>query len=221
MAKLPSSFKNMFLSLSVICLTVAVLLAQANKMTAKPIAEARAMKLQNAIRKVVPPFDNDPVAEAYSMPDGSGDSLLVYPARKGEKLVGFAFNSFSDNGFSGSIRIMVGLDMEDKIVNYAVLQHAETPGLGAKMTEWFKDASRPRQSVVGRDLSQGPLSVSKDGGDVDAITASTITSRAFMEAVNRAYTAYSGGRKDALSGASASAEKDKEETKVEGGDHHE
>jgi len=211
----------MFLSLSVICLTVAVLLAQANKMTAKPIAEARAMKLQNAIREVVPPFDNDPVAEAYSMSDGSGDSLLVYPARKGEKLVGFAFNSFSDNGFSGSIRIMVGLDMEDKIVNYAVLQHAETPGLGAKMTEWFKDVSRPRQSVVGRDLSQGPLSVSKDGGDVDAITASTITSRAFMEAVNRAYAAYSGGRKDALSGASASAEQEKEETIVEGGNRNE
>jgi len=106
-------------------------------------------------------------------------------------------------------------------VNYAVLQHAETPGLGAKMTEWFKDVSRPRQSVVGRDLSQGPLSVSKDGGDVDAITASTITSRAFMEAVNRAYAAYSGGRKDALSGASASAEQEKEETIVEGGNRNE
>jgi len=223
MAKLQSSFKNMFLSLSVICLTVAVLLAQANKMTAKPIADARAMKLQNAISEVVPAFDNDPVAEAYSMSDGTGDSLLVYPARKGDKLVGFAFNSFSNNGFSGTIQIMVGFDMENKIVNYAVLQHAETPGLGSKMTEWFKDTSRPRQSVVGRDLSQGPLSVSKDGGDVDAITASTITSRAFMEAVNRAYAAYNGGREDALSGASASKEKEKEkeETIVVGGDHNE
>lgn len=223
MAKLQSSFKNMFLSLSAICFTVAVLLAQVNKMTTQPIADARATKLQNAISEVVPAFDNDPVAEAYRMSDGSGDSLLVYPARKGEKLVGFAFNSFSNNGFSGTIQIMVGFDMEDKIVNYAVLQHAETPGLGAKMTEWFKDASRPGQLVVGRDLSQGPLSVSKDGGGVDAITASTITSRAFMEAVNRAYAAYSGGREDALSGASASAEKEKEkeETIVKGGDKNE
>jgi len=217
MAKLQSSFKNMFLSLSVICLTVAVLLAQVNKMTAKPIANARAMKLQNAISEVVPPFDNDPVAEAYLMPDGMGDSLLVYPAKNGDELVGFALNSFSNNGFSGTIRIMVGFDMEHKIVNYAVLEHAETPGLGSKMTEWFRDSSKPGQTVVGRDLSQGALSVSKDGGEVDAITASTITSRAFMEAVNRAYAAYSDSRENALSGATAAADKEnKEITEAEG-----
>ncbi|SDZ86001.1 electron transport complex protein RnfG [Porphyromonadaceae bacterium KH3R12] len=193
----------MFLSLSLICLTVAVLLAQVNKMTAKPIADAKAMKLQNAISEVVPEFDNDPTAEAFTMPDGQGDSLLVYPAKKGDQIVGYALNSFSNNGFSGNIQIMVGFDMEHKIVNYSVLQHAETPGLGSKMTEWFKDMAKPSQSVIGRDLSKGALSVSKDGGDVDAITASTITSRAFLEAVNRAYAAYSGSR-DAISGATPS-----------------
>lgn len=190
MAKLASSFKNMFLSLSLICLTVAVLLAQVNKMTAKPIADAKAMKLQNAISEVVPEFDNDPTAEAFMMPAGAGDSLLVYPAKKGGRIVGYALNSFSNNGFSGNIQIMVGFDMAHKIVNYSVLQHAETPGLGSKMVEWFKDAAKPSQSVIGRDLSKGALAVSKDGGDVDAITASTITSRAFLEAVNRAYNAY-------------------------------
>jgi len=211
----------MFLSLSVICLTVAVLLAQVNKMTAKPIADARAMKLQNAIREVVPPFDNDPVAEAYLMADGMGDSLLVYPAKRGDELVGFALNSFSNNGFSGTIRIMVGFDMEHKIVNYAVLQHAETPGLGSKMTEWFRDSSKPEQSVVGRDLSKGALAVSKDGGEVDAITASTITSRAFMEAVNRAYTAYSNSWEDAYTGATVSTDNEKQKPTVEGGDNDE
>ncbi len=193
----------MFLSLSLICLTVAVLLAQVNKMTAKPIADAKAMKLQNAISEVVPEFDNDPTAEAFTMPDGQGDSLLVYPAKKGDQIVGYALNSFSNNGFSGNIQIMVGFDMEHKIVNYSVLQHAETPGLGSKMSEWFRDAAKPSQSVIGRDLSKGALAVSKDGGDVDAITASTITSRAFLEAVNRAYAAYSGSR-DAISGATPS-----------------
>jgi electron transport complex protein RnfG len=206
----------MFLSLSAICLTVAVLLSQVNKITARPIADARAMKLQNAIREVVPPFDNDPVAEAYLMPDGSGDSLLVYPAKSGDELVGFALNSYSDNGFSGTIRIMVGFDMEHKIVNYAVLQHAETPGLGSKMIEWFKDSTKPEQSIVGRDLSQGALSVTKDGGDVDAITASTITSRAFMEAVNRAYSAYSESREDAYTGATASTETEEQQPLTEG-----
>lgn len=180
----------MFLSLSLICLAVAVLLAQVNKMTAKPIADAKAMKLQNAISEVVPEFDNDPTAEAFMMPDGQGDSLLVYPAKKGEQIVGYALNSFSNNGFSGNIQIMVGFDMEHKIVNYAVLQHAETPGLGSKMSEWFRDITKPSQSVIGRDISKGALAVSKDGGDIDAITASTITSRAFLEAINRAYTAY-------------------------------
>lgn len=193
----------MFLSLSLICLTVAVLLAQVNKMTAKPIADAKAMKLQNAISEVVPEFDNDPTAEAFVMPAGQGDSLLVYPAKKGDEIVGYALNSFSNNGFSGNIQIMVGFDMEHKIVNYSVLQHAETPGLGSKMSEWFRDAAKPSQSVIGRDLSKGALAVSKDGGDVDAITASTITSRAFLEAVNRAYAAYSGNM-DATSGATQS-----------------
>jgi electron transport complex protein RnfG len=207
----------MFLSLSLICLTVALLLAQVNKMTATPIAEAKAMKLQNAIREVVPAFDNDPVAEAYRMAGGSGDSLLVYPARQGDELVGFAINSYSNNGFSGNIQIMVGFDMEHHIVNYAVLQHGETPGLGSKMTEWFRDATRPSQSVIGRDLSQGALTVTKDGGDVDAITASTITSRAFMEAVNRAYTVYSGSMEDAWSGATTATDEETEETTNEGG----
>jgi len=190
----------MFLSLFIICLTVAVLLAQVNKMTAKPIAEAKAMKLQNAISEVVPTFDNDPVAEAYKMPVAIGDSLLVYPAKKGEEVVGYALNSSSNNGFGGEIQIMIGFDMEDRIINYAVLQHAETPGLGSKMTDWFKNQGKPSQSVIGRDLSQGTLAVSKDGGTVDAITASTITSRAFLEAVNKAYLAYSGSKEDAHSG---------------------
>ncbi len=217
MAKLQSSFRNMFLSLSLICLTVALLLAQVNRMTATPIAEAKAMKLQNAIREVVPAFDNDPVAEAYRMAAGSGDSLLVYPAKQGDELVGFALNSYSNNGFSGNIQVMVGFDMEHRIVNYAVLQHAETPGLGSKMTEWFRDATKPGQSVIGRDLSQGALAVTKDGGEVDAITASTITSRAFMEAVNRAYAVYSGSMEDAWSGATTATDKETEETTKEGG----
>lgn len=190
MAKLKSTFKNMFISLSLICLTVAILLAQVNKMTATPIEQARAMKLQGAISEVVPEFDNDPVAEAFTMVAAAGDSLLVYPAKRGEEVVGFAMNSYSNNGFSGNIQLMVGFDMEHRLVNYSVLQHAETPGLGSKMSEWFRDSERPARSVIGRDLSQGELAVTSDGGDIDAITASTITSRAFLEAVNRAYAAY-------------------------------
>jgi electron transport complex protein RnfG len=199
MAKLQSTFKNMFLSLSIICLTVAVLMAQVNKLTEEPIAAAKAMKLQNAISEVVPEFDNNPVEEAYLMPDGRNDSLLVYPAKKGDEIVGYAINS-NAAGFGGDFHIIVGFDIENKIVNYAILQHAETPGLGSKMDVWFKDDTKPSQSIINRDLSEGTLTVSKDGGTIDAITASTITSRAFLDAVNRAYTAYSQSNKDAVTG---------------------
>lgn len=210
MAKLQSTFKNMFLSLFVICFVVAVLLAQVNKMTAKPIADAKALQLENAIKEVVPEFDNSPIKESYFMSDSQGDSLIVYPAKKGDEIVGFAINSYSGNGFSGNIQIMIGFDINNKIVNYSVLEHSETPGLGSKMAEWFKDTTKPSQSVLGRDLSQGNLSVTKDGGSVDAITASTITSRAFLEAINRAYSVYS--KSNTTTGAT-------EKKEVEGGNN--
>ncbi len=214
MAKLQSTFKNMFLSLFIIAVVVALLLAQVNQMTAKPIADAKAQKLENAIKEVVPEFDNNPVIEAYQMATPEGDSLTIYPAKKGDKTVGYAINTYSNNGFSGNIQIMVGFDMESKIINYSVLSHAETPGLGSKMGEWFKDRSKPQQSVIGRNLSENMLSVSKDGGNVDAITASTITSRAFLEAINRAYAAYK--QEDTTTGATTAAE-NKEEKEGEQG----
>ncbi|MFY9596851.1 MAG: RnfABCDGE type electron transport complex subunit G [Dysgonamonadaceae bacterium] len=239
MAKLKSTFKNMFLSLFTICFVVAVLLAQVNKITAKPIAEAKAKKLENAIREVVPPFDNNPVAEAYKIPDGAGDSLTVYPAKKGDELVGFAITAYSNNAFGGTIQIIVGFDTNNRIVNYSVLSHAETPGLGAKVVQWFKDTSNPNRCIIGRDLSKEKLSVSKDGGNIDAITASTITSRAFLEAVNKAYAAYTNtiagdatsgattGDEDAASGATTENDEDiasdttiNENTKTTGGENH-
>lgn len=208
----------MFLSLSIISLVVAVLLAQVNKMTAKPIAAAKALKLENAIKEVVPEFDNNPVEEAYKMATSDGDSLLVYPAKKGDEVVGFAINTYSNNGFSGNIQLMVGFDTKDRVVNYAVLSHAETPGLGSKMNDWFRDTARPNQVVVGRNLSEGNLSVSKDGGQIDAITASTITSRAFLEAINRAYMVYKKSDVDSSATKQNNPDSNQEE---EGGESHE
>ena len=94
MGKLKSSYKNMLLSLFFICLLAAGLLAQVNSMTEEPIAETKALKLEEAIGSVVPAFDNDPVAEAYKVATDTGDSLLVYPAKMGDDIVGFAVNSF-------------------------------------------------------------------------------------------------------------------------------
>ena len=140
---------------------------------------------------VVPEFDNTPIAESYMAVTGDGDSLRIYPAKKGGELVGAAVESNTMNGFSGEIRVIVGFDKEGTLYNYSVLQHSETPGLGSKMQEWFR-TDKNNQSVIGRKLSEGELKVSKDGGNVDAITAATISSRAFLNAVNRAYSAYAG-----------------------------
>ena len=89
------------------------------------------------------------------------------------------------DGFGGQFRVMVGFDQEGNILGYEILEHQETPGLGSHMVHWFKNADKPGQNIIGRKA--GNLVVSKDGGDVDAITAATISSRAFLKAVNQAY----------------------------------
>ena len=191
----------MLLSLTIICLVAGGILAGVNMYTAGPIAKTKAATLQNAIREVVPAFDNNPTAEAYLAATAEGDSVKIYPATKGGEFVGAAVESNTKKGFSGEIRVIVGFDATGKLYNYSVLQHAETPGLGAKMQEWFR-MDKNKQSVLGRTLSAGELKVSKDGGDVDAITAATISSRAFLHAINRAYSAFAGT--DGMTGATAS-----------------
>lgn len=181
----------MFLSLTIISVSAGAILAAVNMSTSEPIALAKAATLEKAIRDVTPEYDNNPLAEAYKAVTSDGDSLIIYPATKGGQPVGVAVESNTMNGFSGEIRVIVGFDADGTLFNYSVIQHAETPGLGSKMQEWFR-TDKNNQSVIGRSLANGNLSVTKDGGEIDAITASTITSRAFLQAINRAYSAYKG-----------------------------
>ena len=220
----------MLLSLLFICLLAAGLLAKVNDMTKEPIADAKALKLEEAIKNVVPEFDNDPVSESYKVATDSGDSLLVYPAKKGDDVVGFAVNSYSDNGFSGNIQVMVGFDMENSVVDYAILSHAETPGLGSQMVDWFKPQveekslietvfgfeikkQEAKSSIIGKSPGSLNMTVSQDGGDIDAISASTITSRAFLEAVNKAYAAYTQSESYTSTGATIQSEEGTTELK--------
>jgi electron transport complex protein RnfG len=200
MKKLKSTLPNMFLSLMTTCAVSGVILAGANMYTAEPIARSKAEALEKAITKVTPNFDNNPLDEAYLGATSDGDSLWIYPAQKDGQPVGVAVNSCTKNGFGGEIKIIVGFNTEGTLINYSVLQHAETPGLGSKMEEWFR-TDKNKQSVMGRSLAGGNLAVTKDGGEVDAITASTITSRAFLNAINRAYSAYKGTETDSNTGA--------------------
>lgn len=195
----------MLLSLAGICIIAGAALAAVNQFTLEPIATSKAAALQTAIQKVTPSFDNNPTEEQYKAPTAEGDSLTIYPARQNGQLVGVAVESYTKKGFGGTIKVIAGFDTEGKLLNYSVLQHAETPGLGSKMEEWFR-TDKNRQSIVGRSLAQGNLTVAKDGGDVDAITAATISSRAFLDAINRAYSAYRGNGTEGMTGASPQAE---------------
>lgn len=116
------------------------------------------------------------------------------------------------NGFGGKMRVMVGFAADGTILGYEVLEHQETPGLGDKSTTWFKNEAKPGACIVGRQAT-GNFTVSKDGGDVDAITAATISSRAFLSAVNAAYAEFAaqqGDEVEACSGASIVNDNDNE-----------
>ena len=171
-----SSFKNMTICLFAICLVCSALLAGVYALTAEPIAAAAAAKNEAAIKEVLP--DNAVRIEEERTVEMDGVTYtynLAYD--EPGNTVGCAVN-VSALGFGGPISIKVGLDMDGVICNTKVLSQAETPGLGAKCVEpSFSDQFK------GFDPSQKKLSVKKDGGDVDAITASTITSRAYANAL--------------------------------------
>ena len=193
MEKLQSSFKNMVLSLVIICVVAAGALAGIYLLTLANIEAQKTAKQQAAILAVLP--EGAEIGEPETV-----NGLTVYRATLNGEPAGAAVQSEA-NGFGGPQKIMVGFDAEGKIINYEILEHQETPGLGDHIVEWFKNADKPGQNIVGRH-ADGQFKVSKDGGDVDAITAATISSRAFLSAVNQAYAAFKNGEVEAHTGAS-------------------
>jgi Na+-translocating ferredoxin:NAD+ oxidoreductase subunit G len=186
MAKKESTIVNMVLTLFVITAIAGVALAFVYNATAEPIALAKQAKLEEAIAIVLPEFDK--LSEEIKVKPADGaEELSFYDAYKGDKYVGTAVKTYTDKGFSGRIWIMVGFAPDGSIVNTAVLEHKETPGLGDKM-----DVSKGDFPVQfkGKNPQSFKLTVTKDGGDVQAITAATISSRAFCDATQRAYNSF-------------------------------
>lgn len=192
MKKLESTLKNMMLSLTCITIVAGAALAGVNMLTEATINAQKEAQKQAAISAVLPAHVR--IADA----DQSGDMTIYRAYDANDQFVGAAVQTVT-NGFGGKIKLMVGFDADNRIVNYAVLEQTETPGLGTHIVEWFKNEAKPGQNIIGRKAT-GTMTVSKDGGDVDAITAATISSRAFLNAINAAYAALNGG--DALTGAS-------------------
>ena len=190
MKKLESSLTNMVLVLTGVAVIMGGILAFVNHLTEGPIAAQKEKALADGIKTVMCVNDLKVAkTDEVKQNDDKGKELTytVYEIQdtKGNDL-GAAVES-STLGFGGTLKVLVGFDPDGKILGYTLLEHTETPGLGAKADKWFQKGQKG--DIIGKD-PQEPLTVSKDGGQVDAITASTITSRAFLLAVNNAYKAY-------------------------------
>jgi len=181
-----SSLKNMLLCLFVVTFGVSAVLGGVYVLTYESIEAAKKHEVNAAIAAVVPTFDNDPSTEVIEQ-NVDGKKVKIYPALQGDQPVGYAIEASTTQGFSGLIVLMIGFLPDGTIHNSAVVSHAETPGLGDKIEQ--KKGNWSLQ-FNGKHPDTFRLSVKKDGGDVDAITASTITSRAFCDAVELAYKAF-------------------------------
>ena len=192
MKKKESTFWNMLWSLTLITAVAGGLLGYTHRLTKEPIAQAAKAGREKAIQQVIPEYDNSPLDEqlTYTVHNEFGETpTIIYPAKKGGSLCGAAVECSNNTGYGGEIRIIVGFEADGTIRDYQILKHQETPGLGAKMGEWFK-TEKNNQSIIGKSPENNNMQVKKEGGDIDAITAATITSRAFLGAVRTAYAAY-------------------------------
>ncbi len=189
--KLESTFINMVVVLFAVTLIASAAVGYVHDLTAGEIEKAKQAKQENAIRQVIPgEFNNNPNTEVWKKQTEDGGELEFYPAKKDGQLIGTAVKTYTNNGFGGQVWLMVGFNPDGTIYNYSVLEHKETPGLGSKMDLWF--TKEGRGNIVGKKPGTTGLKVTKDGGDVDAITAATISSRAFLDAVNRAASELAG-----------------------------
>lgn len=182
-----SSLKNMVIVLTSTAAIMGGVLALVHDVTAEPVRQAEINAKNEALAMVLPKFDNDPSATQQQVTiENESRPVQAYTGTDGGVVTGIAIESYTSEGFSGDIIIMVGFDTQGTLTGYKVLQHAETPGLGAKADDWFRDPTDSR-SVIG---SVDVVALKKDNGQIDGITAATITSRAFIDAVNRARKAF-------------------------------
>lgn len=172
----------MIISLSLIAAFAALGISVVSDVTAEPIAAARQAKLEAAIKVVLPKFYRLDEPETINV-DG-GELTFFRAFDENDELVGTAIATFSNRGFSGLIQLMAGFLPDGTIYNVDVLGHSETPGLGDKIEH--RKSTWPQQ-FQGINPATFDLRVKNDGGQIDAITAATITARAYSDAVQRAF----------------------------------
>lgn len=201
-----SSLKNMVLVLFTITLVSSAAVGGVYMITEEPIAQAKIAAVNDALKQVLPEYEatTSQTIEVNSLP------IVAHTATVADKAVGYAVESISKNGFGGTVRLMVGFDNNGTILNINVLEQKETPGLGTKMAD---EGNALLASFKDKSAADIKMTVKKDGGDIDALTAATISSRAYAEAVAVAYEAFkvASGKQatagDVATGATKQAEK--------------
>jgi len=197
--KVKSSFINMVLTLTIITVVASLALGSVYNLTLEPIAAAKKAARERAIKLVLPAFDSlnsfkvpMPADPELTAGNGDQDSLEFHQAFENGTLVGTAISTFSNQAYDPTqIQIMVGFLPGGIIDSTVVTQQKETPGLGTKMAE-----PKFNGQFAGKNPATFSLYVTKDGGQVDAITASTISSRAVCDALRRAYATFESYKSD-------------------------
>lgn len=180
----------MLLALTVIAVVAAAALAAVYVVTKPAIEQQQQDKIQKAMMDVLPNFKGTTEAvKVFANKDDKSEVTVNLAKNTDGTLFGAAVETYTDKAFSGTFTIMVGFDAEGTIIGTSVISAAETPGLGDNIkSPGFSGQFAQKQ--MNPKNSDFELKVTKDGGEVDAITAATISSRAFCDAVNRAAKAY-------------------------------
>ncbi len=184
--------RRIALTLFVVALVAASLLAWVDELTQAPIAQAQKAALHKALVQVLPAHANDPVADSFTYTLDKRD-MTIFPARdKRGRVIGYAWEQIAPDGYSGTIRILMGIHVAGDIVAIRITQHQETPGLGDGITKnqaWL-------DAFSGKTLKNSKWKVKKDGGDFDQFTGATITPRAVIKAVHQGLVMYKQHRRD-------------------------
>ena len=191
MAKKESTLKNMLIALMVITIVSGGVLGFVYGLTKPAIDQVEANKNLKAINEVLKSDVEIVKTETIDIDDLTYN--LAYDAEG--NFIGAAIKTYSKNGFGGKIELMVGMLANGIINKVSVLSQAETPGLGANMVN-----DKFKGQFDGVDPKTFILKVKKDGGDVDAITAATISSRAVSEAIKKAADGFEANKDQFMKG---------------------
>lgn len=220
-----STLINMVSVLAGICLVASACVGVVNMITAEPIETSKKAATESAVSAVLSGIDFDEITAADSLLKKDALSVIVYRAMKGGEVAAYAVKapSLTKDGFNGKVTLMVGYTLDGVVNNVAVVEQNETPGLGTKMTE----ADNPLyRSVVGKNTLEqrrrDVLKVNKDGGEVEALTAATISSRAYVNAMEAANAGFILAQQaDAAAAAEAVTEQTTEQDDAQEGGENE